>query len=510
MLTSATKSRWRESKYLPFAVVGFGAVLAGLLAVARVDQVGPLARPEFAQVTDLPLPAYPMALLGIGAVAMASRAWWFGLALFFAWLPFEDLVRKFANNDIRVYFVKDLLLLLALLGVAPRLRGCWRGPLGDLWLPTVGIFCIAVVYAVPAALIHPSIPIVGIHGRFLYAVLFPVGAYLAADRDRLQSALLWLAVPSALVCAVGIAQSIIGPEFLNPDLRASAFEHLTVTKVIGEADVVRPAGPFADVSRFASMTIVATTLAGCSLRLARSQFERRISIFALIAALAGAFASGSRTAILVAPPVAVLAALAMPPQVRRRVARTLVGTLAAVAIATVTFGGTALAQSLNRVTLYVATLNPGTSTFELGSRARVYATNAATGAQFGGFLGNGTGTEAIGKRYLGLEEDASQVESGWGAVGAEWGFLGLAAWVAWSILWTRRAFRAAQARTNETSVIAPVVAAYLASLLLVMFSLGSGFLDNYIANIFFWLLSGAAFASLVGPTRANPGSPILQ
>ena len=125
---------------------------------------------------------------------------------------------KVANNDLRVYFVKDLLLAVALIGVGARLSGCWRRPLGDVWLPTMGIFAMALVYSVPSALTSPAIPIIGIHGRFLYAVLFPVGAYVGQDRERLRLCVRWMAVLAAVVCSVGIAEAIIGPKFLNPSV----------------------------------------------------------------------------------------------------------------------------------------------------------------------------------------------------------------------------------------------------------------------------------------------------
>jgi hypothetical protein len=37
----------------------------------------------------------------------------------------------------------------------------------------------------------------------------------------------------------------------------------------------------------------------------------------------------------------------------------------------------------------------------------------------------------------------------------------------------------------------------------VMFSLGAAALDNYIANVFFWLLSGVAFAAIGSPARSD-------
>ncbi|MEY2472571.1 MAG: hypothetical protein QOK28_1900, partial [Actinomycetota bacterium] len=156
--------------FIVFAVLGCSAAL---LTSAVVDRVGPLARPEFHLVTSLPLAVYPVAIIGVVALVLARKTWWAGLALFFAWLPFEDLVRKYANNDLRVYFVKDVLLALALITVVPKLGGCWRRPLGGLWLPTLLVFSVAVVYSIPSAITHPSVALIGLHQKFAFAALFP-------------------------------------------------------------------------------------------------------------------------------------------------------------------------------------------------------------------------------------------------------------------------------------------------------------------------------------------------
>ncbi len=488
------------------------AALAGLLAAAKVDAVGPFAKAPLSQIASLPLPVYPVAALALAVPVLARSRWWLGLGLFFLWLPFEDLVRKFSGNDLRVFLVKDLLLVLAVVSVAPRLRGCWRKPLGRAWLPTMAVFVVAALYSLAPALTNPSLPAVGLLLRFFFALLFPVGAYLAMDSDRLRRAIFSLAVLGAVVCSLGVAQSLIGPEFLNPSEAGADLTHLVVVKTIGTNEVVRPSGPFADVGRFASMTIVALTLAICSFRLAATRFQRRVGAVAIALALAGSFASGSRTSVLVCAALVAGSLYGSRGRVAVPSVALLGGLLGAVALLGLAFAPIAV-ESSQRADFYAETLNPTSGNFEVFSRLRSYAANAGAGIRSGGLLGNGTGTQSLGRQYLvspagavgGDEQLQADSESGWGSVAQEWGILGLIVWCAWVVSWLAGLVRASRIDLATSSrTVTPIIALYLASLLTVMFSLGAGFFDNYIANCFFWLLSGVVFRSQARPTAPLP------
>lgn len=494
----ALKVRIRATRQTLGALAAVGiACIAGLLVIAKVDGIGPLARPQFSLVTTLPLAVYPVIALALSLLVVSSRHWWTGLALFFGWLPFEDLVRKFAGNDIRVYFVKDLLLILALIGIAPRLKGCWREPLGKLWWPTMAVFAVALVFSLPSALVSPALPLIGIRVRFFYALLFPIGVYLASDRERLRRATTPLAVLGASVCAIGIAQTLIGPEFLNPSEAEAAplLNNLVVVKNVGDSEVVRPSGPFADVSRFASMTIVSLTLGLCAFRLADTSRRRQLGALAIVVSLAAAFATGSRTSLLVCLPLAAFGFLFTGRHGLRRSRSTLLLFAAGLVIAGVVAGGAVSEESSQRSDFYAETINPNSENFEIGSRLATYAGAAAGGLRDGGYVGRGTGTESTGKQYLDVDAEQSGAESGWGSVGAEWGVLGLGVWCVWVYLWIRRAIAAArQERDTPAAPTTAIIAFYVGVLLVIMFSFGANFFDNYISNIFFWLLSGVAFA----------------
>jgi hypothetical protein len=423
------------------------------------------------------------------------------------WLPLEDLVRKFADNDLRVYFVKDALLCVVLISMLPRLRGTWRSPLGAAWRPTLILFAFAAAMAIPSFVQDPAIPIIGIHARFLYVLLFPVGAFLAQDRRRLENALFLLTCLCVVVCAIGIAQAIVGPDFLNPAAPSRTLEHLTVIRNVGDTSIARPSGPFADVSRFASLTILTVVLALCSLGLSRDSRRRRVAIASVAIGVLAGFASGSRTSLFVTVGIVVVIGLGQSRLGTARQRRLVIASLALAAFVAAIAGGGVGDTSSRTAQFYAQTIDPRSARFEVSNRLRVYGANVVAGIRHGGLVGRGTGTETLGKRYLNDAPLGSETESGWGSIAAEWGIVGLLVWSFWVVAWTRMAFKKRSLRSAPADPIRPVIACYIVVVLIVTFSLGLGFFENYIANIFFWLLSGVAFSVPIEAqqlTRAEP------
>ena len=152
---------------------------------------------------------------------------------------------------------------------------------------------------------------------------------------------------------------------------------------------------------------------------------------------------------------------------------------------------------------------------ELLPRVGYYLSNAAQGIEASNTIGRGTGDQSVGTQYLGENRPEQKSESGWGAVATEWGLLGLAVWCSWVFLWVRRGFAIARSSLPSSAVtpIAPLLALWVFLMLVVYFSFGPGFFDNYVTNIFFWLLSGVLFSAgtrggtLDAGGNAGVGSP---
>ncbi len=476
----------------------------GLFASARIDNAGPLTAQILSPVVSLPLALYPLALIAIAALIASQRAWWTALAMFFAWLPFEDLVRKFAGNDLRVYFIKDILLILALVRMAPMLRGFWRRPLDRAWLPLVLLLTIAVICALPAIVVDPRLPLIGLLVRFFFIGLLPVGVWLAQDRDRLERFFVPLAVLCVAVCGIGLAQTFFGPDFLNPSVVDEHLTNLVVVRGRTGESVTRPSGPFVDAGRFASMTTLSVVVGLCLYRIGRTRGA--VAIGALTVGVAGlaAFASGGRTAVLVAAAFILGAFLAG----RAGTRSSRVGPIALVALLVVgvlTAGGVVGALTATRLTFYGNTLNPFARDSEIQGRVAYYTEEAIDGVRQGGVIGRGTGVQSVGKQYLGDDAPASVTESGWGTLAVEWGVIGLAAWIWWTAVWLRLVIGAARARHDTPAApFLPIVASFTIFVLIVQFSLGAQTFDNYITNSFFWLFSGIALGSRIVSRRDTP------
>ena len=497
----------RTPPYISAVIAG---TIAGLFAVASVDQVGPLATlPIVKQLVTLPLPTYPVVALGLVALLVGIRSWAFGLVLFFSWLPLEDLVRKLAGNDIRVYFIKYVLLLIAIAALFPHLRGLWRRTLGNAWAPTLAVIGFAVVMALPAAATNPRIPVVGLTVRFIFILLVPVGAFLASDAVRLRRALQALGAMCGATCALGMAQAIIGPTFLNPAAPVKALTNIVVVRTLGEAFVIRPSGPFADTGRFASMTVVTVVVGVCLVRLAATPWSRRYGLLITALGAAGAFSSGGRAPFVIAMTLTGLGLIVG--RIRTSsVSFIRVATAAVVVVVAASTTGTVKDLSGERLSYYVQSLNPTSEHYESGHRLKTWWGGARLGIKAGGAFGIGTGTQSVGRQYISGATTEGKSESGWGNVATEGGLIGLALWIFWVYAWLRRSIRAARkGRDSPAGPALPMLAMYHAALLIFFFTITGASFDDYIANSFFWLSSGIAFGSLalMEPARDLLGSP---
>jgi len=486
-------------EWMGTALTLFASALAACVVLAANEGLGPLARPEFSLITSLPIAVYPVLAAAALALVMVRRHWWMGIVLFFTWIPLEDLARKFTNNDLRLYFIKDGILAIAFIGVLPRLRGCWRAPMGDAWFPSMALLATAVVMAIPAAAHDVQLPLVAFQARFLFVLLLPIGVYIGLERERLGRTLFALTLLTSAVCSLGVVQAVVGPAFLNPSLNNSPFQHLAVEKTVGAVKVLRPSGPFADVSRFASWTIIAVVIAICSTLIASSTPRRRVSMVAVAIALTASFASASRAAFLLTVPIAMFAfVVRKETRLKVRPRAVLLTIVALFAIATA--GGRIGEVYRHTLDFFAVTINPWSARFDLASRVWNYIASIYGGLLGGHWIGTGTGMESLGRRYLGASFGATNTESGWGSVGAEWGLAGLLLWVLWTAAWLRAMRRSVLAASSHDKTVTEVLALYLGLYLIVLFSLGIGSFENYVANAFFWFFSGLIFAARVSAT----------
>jgi hypothetical protein len=499
---------WRlvGSSLIAFTCVAIGAFIAG----------------ELRLLADLGIP--PPVLLGLIVMVPLTpvllRNWRGSLLMFFVWLMVEDLFRKLAGNAIATYFVKDLILFIVLAGffMDSDVRGAWKGATGRARIPLYALVVWAVVMSIPSAMVDWRLPLIGLRLDFLYAPLVVVGYVIARDRRELVRWVTWLAVVIAVASSVGLIQATIGPEFLRPSVATPGLERLELTRYTREAtEVFRPVGTFVEPGRFLSMALVGLTISLGAV-LVTGGLRRTIVGACVLINLAAVWTSGGRTGVLWGALLLLMAGLA--PAIAER--RPTVSRAVMLAVGLVVSLGVLnyVAPSLisSRAEFYATTLDPRAATDEWGFRWASYTQGTLLGVSRGGLLGTGTGNESLGKQYIqgGPGYDAPGlylVEAGYGSVAIEWGVVGLALWLCWSIGWTvRMVGRVVASLGDRVAAFGVVVVAWFVFLMFIAFYGGIANFQNYINNVFLWFLSGMVFALplAAGRSEARDGSVLVQ
>lgn len=496
------------------------AVVAGTYTSLRDFQLRGWMR-SLDVVFSVPLAAVALLIVVAAFLPVILRDWRLGLWAFFAWLPFEDLIRKYAGNDIRVYAAKDLLFVLAMVSLAVHLRQqrAWQDATGRARPFLLALLGWSAALAVYASVTDWRVGVLGMRLNFLYVPLVAVGYFLATDRRRLRPTLVVITLVGTATVVLGIVQYVIGPSFLRPSVDTPGLTNLDYFRgfqsAAGSANqVFRPTGTFADPGRFAAMAVavVAISLTSFAVHAGRdraSRWGRRIAVAGIVTGTVGMYVSGGRAPLLIGLTICV--AFFVGPRIRGRSRVPRLLGMAAVAMAAAgLLVLVAPTQAANQVSFYAQSLDPTSEKSEWDWRWAAYTEGITLGIQKSTWLGRGAGTHSVGLQYLvgGSEYSVKavgyEVESGWGAVAIELGKIGLALWVIWSIVWSRRlmsSLRALRGRADAQAAL-PLVA-YVLLALFVLFFTGYQSFQNYIVNANIWLMSGIVFGMGAAATRTS-------
>lgn len=483
----------RRLAIAPAAVGLIVVALAALLAIVLMGRV--------------PVPAslaIPAAVI-VPAMALVLARWQAGVYLLLLWLVVEDLFRKFAGNDMRVFFAKDVLFLAVIAAfVAARLRRPEPLPKVRFLGPLLAFALLCVVQSFNPRSPSPLYGLLGLRLYLFYVPLLYVGYALVRTERDLTRFLGFNLTLAAVVGGLGIAQGIIGLDFLNP---ADLAPELHLARLVRQAPltgalVPRPTSVFVSDGRFAWYMLV-TFLIGLG-ALGSHAARRTGSIWAAVATgiIATAIVvSGHRGTFVYSLVSTLLLMGAFSAGVRGRL-RIRVRRLLPVALA---FGGTALAAVLllypeavaARWAFYYETIAPWSAASELWWRVWGYPVANLLGAFSypGWLLGHGTGTSSLGIQYatgiFDLPASGAAVESGYGTLILELGVLGPVVWLLWTVGLVRDGWRAV--RRLRGSPLFPVGAAILWFATLLLFPLTFGGMQpyqNYVFNAYLWLLVG--------------------
>src|SRR5439155_176440 len=185
--------------------------------------------------------------------------WREGFYLFMVWLLYEDLIRKYMGNNMYIFFAKDFLVGATYASFVMNLQRRREATFRPPFLPALTAFFLFGV----AQLFNPNSPsllygLFGVRTYFYYVPLIFIGYALLrteADLDRLLVVAMSLA---GLIAALGIIQSIVGLDFLNPRTLAPELELLgrLTRHTSSGVEVPRPCSVFVSDGRFASYIVL--------------------------------------------------------------------------------------------------------------------------------------------------------------------------------------------------------------------------------------------------------------
>ena len=234
------------------------------------------------------------ALAGLAVAVKILNDWRQGLYIFFGWLFFEDLVRKYLGNNMVVYFAKDFLLILVYISFfAARRRhkdiASFRPP---FLVPLLLLIWFAVGQVFNPASTSVFFGFLGLKLYFLYVPLMYLGYALIDSEIELRRFFMFNAVLLLVVAGLGIAQAIIGPTFLNPGTLQEDIRELAslyrISPITGQV-AYRPPSVFVSAGRFQNLIITSwTILIGFGGYLLLRSKRGRVVVYTTIGVLAGA------------------------------------------------------------------------------------------------------------------------------------------------------------------------------------------------------------------------------
>jgi hypothetical protein len=452
------------------------------------------------------------AALTIGGIAVAIttlRDWRKGFYVFFVWLLFEDLVRKFLGNNLAIYFGKDALVAIVYIAFFVEVR---RGNV-KLFNPRFLLFFYPCLLLCIAGMMNPYSPsflygLMGLKLNFYYLPLMFVGYGLIRNDEDLRRFLAWNLVLALVIGGLGITQAIVGNTFLNPTNIAPELRDLgemdRVTPVTGQVLAV-PASVFVSAGRYSQyltlMFILAYGTAGYILL--HTDKSRRLAYLCLGGVIAATMFCGARGAVayMGISIVALTGAFLWGAPWRWRqahrmikaIARAfLIGAAAAVLI-TLIFP----AEIAPRVAFYVESLDPNSTGYEVGNRTWDYPIRNLEAAieQPTWMTGIGLGTASLGTQYVAkiLKQPPIEVwvEEGYGQLILEMGILAPFLWILWTGALLYYCIRiTSKLRQTRFFPIACAITWY-AFLLLFPFTYGGlSPYQNFVDNAYFWILIG--------------------
>ncbi|OLE96355.1 MAG: hypothetical protein AUG75_21490, partial [Cyanobacteria bacterium 13_1_20CM_4_61_6] len=451
--------------------------------------------------------------LVIGTVVVGIlNSWRNGVYLFLGWLMFEDLFRKFLGNNMAIYFAKDFLLLVVFISfLAAYKRGKARSFRPPFLVPLLLFVWFGFMQIFNPASSTIWYGLMGAKIFFYYVPLIFIGyALFDSEVELRRFFVINLSLMSIIAC-LGIAQSILGPSFLNPGIIAEDIRDLSTlyrVSTITGAMAYRPTSVFVSTGRYGDFLMVAWLLVlGFGGYLLLRQKQGRSRIFVAIALIAtGAFLTTSRGSFMwsiinaTATSIAFVWGAPWRQGEALRSFRSIQRAALAVVLGIVLLSFVFPDAFLSRLAIYEETLSPNSSTSELGHRTWYYPVRNFLGAfDYPRWpYGYGIGTTALGGQYVarffGVKPTVGGVESGFGALVIEMGIGGLVLWIVMSAAIVFAGWKVLKKLKGTAWFPLGFVIFWYAFLLLFPATFaGIQAYEDFVLNAYLWLLLGILF-----------------
>jgi len=381
------------------------------------------------------------------AIIAILNDWRRGVYMLMTWILFEDFARKFLGNNMAIYFVKDLLVLILYLSFfrsrAVRRVGVFSIPFR---LSLLVFFWFAFLQVFNPASTSIFYGILGIKVYFLYVPLIYVGYTFVHSQEDLLRFFSFICVLIIIVAGLGIAQSIIGPSFLNPAQLQEDISQLSHTYRVAPISglmAYRPTSVFVSAGRFQDFLVVAwlISLGFGGYLLLGSRQGRQVAFTAIGTVATASLMCASRGVFMWNTGIALIIAAGFlwgaPWRQREttRVLRLIQRAAFSVGIGIVLVLTIFPEELGSRLAIYSETLMPSSAASELVHRTQTYPLQQL------GFAfdhprwpyGYGMGTCTLGGQYvvriMHAEPMSVGVESGFGNLIIELGIVGLVLWI---------------------------------------------------------------------------------
>jgi hypothetical protein len=453
-----------------------------------------------------------MVFVGCVVVGTALRDWRTGFYLFFVWMLFEDLVRKYMGNSLELFFGKDILLAFVYLALFLEIR---KGR-EKTFRPPFLLFLSLFVWLGVAQVFNQNSPsilygLLGFKIYFYYIPLLFVGYALIRNDADLRKFLVVSALLAGVISILGIVQAIVGSSFLNPAILAPELQDLGdlhKSSPLSNRDFYLPSSVFVSSGRFAEYVawMLILTVGTAAYLLLHTPRHRKV-VFAVTGLLVTAtLLSGSRSAVVsVAITALVLPAVFLwgAPWRWKQAHRLVRAIRRSFIIAALALGALLLVfpeEAGSRIEFYTETLSPNGSQYQLGIRSWDYPIDNFLYAfeQPNWLIGNGIGTASLGGQYvakvLGTRRPDIGVEEGHGALIVEMGIVAPFLWILWTASVLYYSWKVVRGlRETRLFPIAFAIVWYAFMLLFIYMFSGMVAYQNYVSNAYLWLLLGILF-----------------